>query len=142
MPFNLSLATLEHIPGIAEVWRSGFNTPEMQGLFPDTPTGREWTRRSIEKSMTEKRHNTVFYIITEDSDNVAEKGKGRVVSFARWIIQPEGSPVPDWRERWETSFPEDMNPTLVGDVFFDPMARQHALVMANRQHYCKYGLVI
>ena len=92
--------------------------------------------------MKEKNQNTVFYVITEDSDddNVAAekgKGKGRVVSFAKWIIQPGGSQVPDWRQRWETHFPEDMNPIPLGEDFFDPMARQHALVMGDRPHYCK-----
>ncbi|KAH8799812.1 acyl-CoA N-acyltransferase [Xylogone sp. PMI_703] len=134
MPCHLLKATPSHVPGIVAVFKSGFHN--MTSLFPATLTGDEWLRSSTHFSMTEPSQNTVYYIITDDiSDDPEDVGKGQVLSFARWTIHPGGSPVPDWRDRWEKSFPSDMNPQQLGETFFDPMARQHHAVTGDRPHY-------
>ncbi|RFU35448.1 hypothetical protein B7463_g860, partial [Scytalidium lignicola] len=133
MPYNITKATTDHIPGILEVWISAFS--DITAFFPHSPTGDEWLLSSFHFSMTEPSQNTVYYVMTDDASSAPEdRGEGKVLGFAKWTIHPGGKPLPDWRERWEKDFPADMSSQLLGS-FFDPMARQHDAVVGDRPHY-------
>jgi GNAT superfamily N-acetyltransferase len=127
MQFGLSCATLEDVAGIIDI---RFQEPG----FPNTSSAREWYAESFRKGILDKELNTVCMIVTEDPDIHT---RGRVVSFARWIIHPGGGPVPDWTERWVSTMAEGMSEDSVAG-FFEPMARQHAAITKNRPHYCKF----
>lgn len=79
---------------------------------------------------TPSQHCT-HMIVTEDS----AEGKEKIVAFGRWFRYGEGEFEMDWSTRWEPELPEDMKVEIVGDVFFDPMARQRSAVMGQRPHY-------
>jgi len=132
MEFSLSLATEADTPGLIAVWNSAFWQPGVQVVFPDTPTGREWRRKSFERSMKTPSQHCTHMIVTEDS----AEGKKKIVAFGRWFRYGEGEFEMDWSTRWEPELPEDMKVEMVGHVFFDPMARQHSAVMGQRPHYC------
>jgi hypothetical protein len=132
MAFSLSVATEADIPGLIAVWNSAFWQPAVQAVFPDTPTGREWRCKSFERSMNTPSQQCTHMMVTDDS----EEGKGKIVAFGRWFRYDEGEFETDWRLRWVPELPEDMKVEMVGDVFFDPMARQHSAVMGQRPHYC------
>ncbi|KAH8789803.1 acyl-CoA N-acyltransferase [Hyaloscypha finlandica] len=131
MAFSLSLATEADTPGLIAVWNSAFWQPGVQVVFPDTPTGREWRRKSFERSMKTPSQHCTHMIVTEDS----AEGKKKIVAFGRWFRYGEGEFEMDWSTRWEPELPEDMKVEMVGHVFFDPMARQHSAVMGQRPHY-------
>ncbi|KAE9380720.1 acyl-CoA N-acyltransferase [Stipitochalara longipes BDJ] len=131
MTFTLRLATEADIDGLVAVWNSAFWQPEVQAVFPDTPTGRAWRRQSFERSMKTPSQHCTHMIITDDS----EEGKGKVVAFGRWFRYAEGEFEVDWRTRWEPVLPEDMKIEMLGKGFFDPMVRQHKAVMGARAHY-------
>ncbi|RDW58583.1 hypothetical protein BP6252_13059 [Coleophoma cylindrospora] len=129
MGFSLRTATEQDIPGIVDVWFKSFNAPAVLSIFPDSLTGRNWMAESISKDLKTPSHNTTYMVITNDAEEPL------VVSYSKWIVHPGGGPVPGWQERWGKELAEDMNIELVSGVFFEPMARQHAVVMQKRPHY-------
>jgi len=134
MTFTLSLATEADIPGLIAVWNSAFWQPEVQAVFPDTPTGREWRAKSFEQSMKSPSQHCMQMIITEDLDD----GKRKVVAMGRYFRYAEGEFDDDWRARWEPNLAEDMMEEMVGNAFFNPMARQHRAAVGERAHWCMY----
>jgi hypothetical protein len=71
-------------------------------------------------------------VMTEDSQD----GTRKVVALGRYFRYDEGEFDEDWTTRWEPELPEDMKVEILGDVFFNPMARQHRAVMGRRAHWC------
>ena len=132
MSYTLSSATEADISGIVAVWNSAFWQPGFQAIFPDTPTGREWRAKSFERSMKSPSQHCTQLVMTED----LEDGTRKVVALGRYFRYAEGEFDEDWRTRWEPDVPEDMKVEMLGDVFFDPMARQHRAAMGRRAHWC------
>ncbi|KAN0120094.1 acyl-CoA N-acyltransferase [Hyaloscypha variabilis] len=130
MTFTLRLATEADIDGLVAVWNSAFWQPSVQAVFPDTPTGREWRRKSFERSMKTPSQHCTHMILTDDS----EEGKGKVVAFGRWFRYAEGEFETDWKTRWEPVLVEDMKIEML-EGFFDPIAKQHNAVTGERAHY-------
>jgi len=135
MTFTLRRGTLDDIPGMVDVWYRGFNSPEMLSIFPDSLPTRAWVTQSIVSGMKDEAENTVYMVMTDDDKN------GKVVSFAKWIIQPSGAPVPAWNKRWPSKVAEDMSETVIDEHFFEPMARQHARATGDRAHYCEKAIM-
>lgn len=75
-------------------------------------------------------------VVTED----LEDGTRKVVAFGRYFRYAEGEFNQDWRTRWEPELAVDMEDEKLGDVFMDPMARQHRTVMGERAHWCMLPL--
>lgn len=121
MTFNITYATSDDVQRIVDV-----RFESKSKAFPDAPAVRDWYAESVRKGM-KKGQNTVFLVAKED---------GKVVSFSRWILHPGGGPVPSWRERWPSKLAEGMSGELLNS-YFEPMARQHAVIMGNRPHYCE-----
>jgi len=134
MAFTLRVATEADINGLIAVWNSAFWQPNVQAVFPDTPTGREWRRKSFERSMKTSSQHCTHMIVTDDS----EEGKGKVVALGRWFRYAPGEFEDDWRTRWEPVLADDMKLEMVEKAFFDPMVTQHRAVMEERAHYCMY----
>jgi hypothetical protein len=132
MSFTLSPATEADITGMIDVWNSAFWQPAFQPVFPDTPTGREWRVKSFERSMKSPSQHCTHMVMTED----LEDGTRKVVALGRYFRYDEGEFDEDWTTRWEPELPEDMKVEILGDGFFDPMARQHRAVMGRRAHWC------
>ena len=135
MTFTLRHGALDDILGMLDVWYRGFNSPEMLGIFPDSSPTRAWVAESITSGMKDEVQNTVYMIITDD------KKDGKVVSFAKWIVQPAGRPVPAWNERWPAKVAVDMSEKVIAEHFFEPMARQHAKATGDSAHYCERSSV-
>jgi len=129
MPFTLSCATENDIPGLLRVWNSAFST--IGAIFPTTPAGEAYKQKCFEKWIRELPQGCVFHVITEDS----EKGR-KVVAYAIWYKYGTGEWHPDWRTRWEGELAEGMSLEKIEDAFFAPMARQHCAVMGERAHWC------
>lgn len=74
-----------------------------------------------------------------------EASTGRVVGYSRWFMESgigEGrrNGVTRWEERWlgdELKLAEGMSMEVMGDGFFEPMQRQHEVVIGGRRHFCK-----
>lgn len=135
MTFTLRHGTLDDIRGMLDVWYRGFNGPEMLSIFPDSSPTRSWVAESIASDIKNEAQNTVYMIMADDEKD------GKVVSFAKWIVQPAGGPVPAWNERWPAKVAEDMSEEIIAEHFFEPMARQHAKATRDRAHYCKRPFV-
>jgi hypothetical protein len=71
-------------------------------------------------------------VITKDE----EDGTRKVVALGRYFRYHEGEFDENWTTRWEPELPEDMKVEILGDGFFNPMARQHRAVMGRRAHWC------
>ena len=133
MPLVLSRGTQEDIPRIIEI---KFQRP---GAVPNTPAGRQWYAKSVLKGILEREQNTFHMLVSEQPENGIG---GKILSFSRWIVQPGGGPVPAWNERWVAEMGEGMSEEAIGKRFFEPMARQHALVTGDRPHYCTSSLLL
>jgi hypothetical protein len=131
MAFTLRRGTLDDISGMVDVWYRGFNSPEILSIFPDSTATRAWVGESMATDMKDETHNTVYMVVTDD------KKDGKVVSFAKWIVQPDGEPVPAWNKRWPAKVAQDMSEEVVAGLFFEPMARHHAKATGDRAHYCE-----
>jgi hypothetical protein len=132
MPFTFSSATDTDISGLISVWNSAFSAVE--AIFPDTPTGREWRRKSFERSMHSPAQHCTHVVVTED----LEDGTRKAVAFGRYFKYAEGEFDQDWKTRWEPELAVDMKDEMVGEAFFDPMARQHRAVIGERAHWCMH----
>lgn len=62
----------------------------------------------------------------------------RLLTSERWILEPAGG-IKSWQKNWG-SIPavEGMDEDLITEKFFGPMARQHAVVMGEKEHFCKF----
>ena len=82
--------------------------------------------------MKSPSQNCTHMVMTED----LEDGARKVVALGRYFRYDEGEFDEDWTTRWEPELPEDMKVEILGDGFFDLLARQHRTVMGRRAHWC------
>lgn len=68
-------------------------------------------------------------------DSISDPEKN-IVAYAMYWKYEDGW-KDDWRERWNGNVAEDMSVDKLS-AFFDPMSRQHRVIMGERKHLCKF----
>jgi hypothetical protein len=146
MDFTLSIATPEDIPSIVDIWYAAFRSPTSLRVLPETPAVKSWLASSMRRNIMGEDGGGTTYIV------VKEEKSGRVGAFARWFLESGESDGADegkrpkkrngvstWWERWVGeggSLGEGIEEEVLGDEFFEPMQRQHEVVVGGRPHYC------
>ena len=63
------------------------------------------------------------------------EGKEKMVALIRLLKYGEGEYEMDWTTRWPLPLVEGMSEQVMGEGFFEPMARQHVSAMGERGHF-------
>jgi len=131
MPYTITEAILEDAPLMTSVFYDCF-IPPAGHIFPDTPAGRQWTTDSFSTTLDSKKppKNSITWVVLDTSST-----ERKVVAFARWFTGTFNAEGGSWQERWQDKPPEGVEERVMGDEFWDAMARQHAVATKDRPHY-------
>ncbi len=146
MAVKLSLATMEDIPGMVDVWSSSFSDSA-----ESNQKWRQWTADSFSMGILDPNLNVFHVVIMEEpvssADEEQEDIEGapgevrKIIALARWIYYPGGGGgFPKWWTRWRREPPEGVSYETMGPEFYDVMARQHDAIMSDEPHYCTQTL--
>ena len=132
---TLQHATSEDLQGIIEVWRTSFNSPILDKVFPDTPVINAFIMDHFRKAALEDEGTTVLVVKDET---------GRVAGFAKYDFEggadeddgkmKKRNGVVTWQSRWNDGvLAEGMDEQAMAD-FLEPLMRQHEVVVKGRPH--------
>jgi hypothetical protein len=122
-------ATLEDVEKITEVWFSAFTDPSMRRLFPDTPGFRQWLTDANRSDMINKPFQKYLKVV--DTASTDEKGRPRIVSYAKWdtaTLEERGRRYPPWHAD---------SPADECEAFFIEMEKVRRQIMGDTRHYCR-----
>ncbi|KAI1395015.1 hypothetical protein F4819DRAFT_506266 [Hypoxylon fuscum] len=130
MAGKVSLATVDDIPDLVEIFWEAFNGPG-EIVFPHTDGGRKWLQRSFENFLGQKS-----YYRPETKVAVVRNLNSRPVALAIAHVVRPGQSIAgrSWETRWSRC--EDIPGVSEEKLaeFFEPLGRAHYLVVGKEGH--------